>query len=100
MNKAIGILGDIGSGKSFVAQSFGYPVFDADREVSKLYKADKKTFNKLKKILNELVSPAERNFNDKAKRLTNREIIPVWQRAKKNDGIFYSVNRNHPLITE
>ena len=47
----IGILGDIGSGKSFVAQSFGYPVFDADREVSKLYKADKKTFNKLKKVL-------------------------------------------------
>ena len=47
----IGILGDIGSGKSYVAQSFGYPVFDADREVSKLYKVDKKTFNKLKKIL-------------------------------------------------
>ena len=37
----IGILGDIGSGKSYVAQSFGYPVFDADREVSKLYKVDK-----------------------------------------------------------
>ena len=25
----IGILGDIGSGKSFVAKSFGYPVFNA-----------------------------------------------------------------------
>ena len=36
----IGILGDIGSGKSYVAQSFGYPVFDADREVSKLYKTE------------------------------------------------------------
>ena len=47
----IGILGDIGSGKSYVAHSFGYPVFDADREVSKLYKNDKKTFNKLKKTL-------------------------------------------------
>ena len=47
----IGILGDIGSGKSYVARSFGYPVFNADREVSKLYKTDKKTFNKLKKIL-------------------------------------------------
>ncbi len=47
----IGILGDIGSGKSYVARSFGYPVFDADREVSKLYKADKKIFKKLKKIL-------------------------------------------------
>ena len=47
----IGILGDIGSGKSYVAQSFGYPVFDADKEVSKLYKTDKKTFKKLKKNL-------------------------------------------------
>ena len=47
----IGILGDIGSGKSFVANSFGYPVFNADKEVSKLYKTDKKTYYKLRKIL-------------------------------------------------
>ena len=47
----IGILGDIGSGKSFVAKKFGYPVFCADHEVSKLYKKDKKIFNKLKKKL-------------------------------------------------
>ncbi len=32
----IGILGDIGSGKSYVASNFGYPVFNADQEVSKL----------------------------------------------------------------
>ena len=47
----IGILGDIGSGKSFVAKSFGYPVFNADEEVAKLYKKDKKIFKKLKKEL-------------------------------------------------
>tara|TARA_B100000035_G_C20843931_1_gene484299 strand:+ start:167 stop:739 length:573 start_codon:yes stop_codon:yes gene_type:complete len=47
----IGILGDIGSGKSYVAKKFGYPVFDADLEVSKLYKKNKKIFIKLKKIL-------------------------------------------------
>jgi len=47
----IGILGDIGSGKSFVAQNFGYPVFNADQEVAKLYQKDKKIFNKLKKKL-------------------------------------------------
>ena len=46
----IGILGGIGSGKSYVAKNFGYPVFDADFEVSKLYKKDKKIFNKLNKI--------------------------------------------------
>ena len=47
----IGILGDIGSGKSFIAKHFGYPVFNADEEVSKLYKKDIKIFNKLKKKL-------------------------------------------------
>ena len=47
----IGIIGDIGSGKSYIAQCFGYPVFDADNEVSKLYKKDLKVFNKLKKSL-------------------------------------------------
>ncbi len=34
----IAILGDIGSGKSFVARSFGYPVFNADNEVAEIYK--------------------------------------------------------------
>ena len=47
----IGILGEIGSGKSYIAKCFRYPVFNADNEVSKLYKKDKKVFNKLKKIL-------------------------------------------------
>jgi len=47
----IGILGDIGSGKSYVAQSFGYPVFNADYEVSKLYQHNKKVYQKLKKLL-------------------------------------------------
>ena len=36
----IGVLGDIGSGKSFVAKKFGYPVFNADHEVHKIYKND------------------------------------------------------------
>ena len=47
----IGILGEIGSGKSYVANSFGYPVFNADREVSKIYKKNKKIFQKLNKKL-------------------------------------------------
>ena len=49
--KRIGILGDIGSGKSYVAKSFGYPVFNADKQVSILYKQNKRIFFKLKKIL-------------------------------------------------
>ena len=43
----IGILGDIGSGKSYIAQSFGYPVFNADFEVAKLYQKNKNIFKKL-----------------------------------------------------
>ena len=52
----VGILGDIGSGKSFVASNFGYPVFDADLEVSKLYKKNRKIFVKLQKILPKYIS--------------------------------------------
>ena len=47
----IGIVGDIGCGKTFVANKFGYPVFNADLEVNKLYKTDRNCFRKLNKIL-------------------------------------------------
>ena len=47
----IAVLGDIGSGKSHVAKRFGYPVFNADSEVAKLYKKSRKCYNKLKKKL-------------------------------------------------
>jgi len=47
----IGIIGDISSGKSYVAKQFGYPVFNADIEVAKLYKSSKKCYLKLNKIL-------------------------------------------------
>ena len=46
----IGIIGDIGSGKSYVAKQFGFPVFNADNEVNKIYKKNRKCFKKLKKI--------------------------------------------------
>ena len=52
----IGILGDIGSGKSFVAKCFGYPVFNADREVSELYKTNRDIFKKLKKKIPKHIS--------------------------------------------
>ena len=51
----IGILGDIGSGKSYVANNFGYPVFNADYEVSKLYQKNRKVYQKLKKLLPEYI---------------------------------------------
>jgi len=51
----IGILGDMGSGKSFVANQFGFPVFDADNEVRKIYRKDKKCYIKLKKAIPEYI---------------------------------------------
>ena len=47
----IAVLGDIGSGKSHVAKLFGYPVFNADVEVTKLYRKSRKCYRKLKKKL-------------------------------------------------
>ena len=49
--KRIGILGDIGSGKTYVAKCFGFPVFNADLEVAKIYKNNKKVYKKLKNKL-------------------------------------------------
>ena len=47
----IAVLGDVGSGKSHVAKQFGYPVFNADAEVIKLYRKSRKCYSKLKKTL-------------------------------------------------
>ena len=45
----IAVIGDIGSGKSYMAKQFGYPVFNADIEVAKLYRKSKKCYKRLKK---------------------------------------------------
>ena len=47
----LAVVGDIGSGKSYVAKQFGYPVFNADAVVAKLYRKNRKCYNKLKKTL-------------------------------------------------
>tara|TARA_Y100001958_G_C20975174_1_gene368574 strand:- start:4 stop:573 length:570 start_codon:yes stop_codon:yes gene_type:complete len=57
------VLGDIGSGKSYVAKNFGYPVFNADKEVGLLYKKNKKIFKRLNKVLPNYINsyPIEKN---------------------------------------
>ena len=53
----IAILGDIGSGKTFVSKLFKLPVFNADKEVIKIYKSNKQCFHKLrKKFKNKTIS--------------------------------------------
>ena len=71
----IGILGDIGSGKSYVANKLGYPVFDADYEVALLYKKNKKIFLKLKRILPK---------NIKSFPIKKKEIIEAILQKKSN----------------
>ena len=47
----IALVGGIGSGKTFISRLFGYPVFNADETVEKIYSKNKKIFSKLKKKL-------------------------------------------------
>ena len=100
----IGILGNIGSGKSFVAKKFGYPVFDADYEVSKLYKKDKKIFKKLKKKLPKQIS----SFPIDKKEITNaiinnkfnlKKIITIVHlEIRKALKLFIKKNKNKKIV--
>jgi len=59
----IAVVGGIGSGKSYIAKLFGYPVFNADIEVAKLYRKNRKCYKKLKKALPKYVRsfPVKKN---------------------------------------
>ncbi len=83
----IGILGNIGSGKSYISKQFGYPVFNADREVSKIYKKDKKCFNSLRKKIPKYIF----SFPIKKKEL-RKSIL----KDKKNINIINKIV--HPLV--
>ena len=100
----IGILGDIGSGKSYVANSFGYPVFNADSEVGKLYKKNRKIFIKLNKSLPKHIT----QFPIKKKEVTKtilanknnlRKIIKIIHpEIRKKMNIFLKKNKKSKLI--
>ena len=96
----VGILGEIGSGKSYVSNKFGYPVFNADFEVSKLYKKDKRTFYKLNKELPKYISsfPIDKNEISNAILSSNsnfRKILKiVHKEIKKKLYSFLKKNKN------
>ena len=102
----IGILGDIGSGKSYIAKNFGYPVFNADLEVGKLYKKDKKIFNKLKKALPKYIYSFPLNKNEISKAiLTNKsnlkkiiKIVHLEIRKKMNMFLTKNVNKKFVIL--
>ena len=100
----IGILGDIGSGKSFVANNFGYPVFNADYEVSKLYKKDKIIFKKLKKKLPEFISSFPINKNEITKAILSNNVnlkkitTIIHLEIRKKLKLFLKKNKNKELV--
>ncbi len=100
----IGILGDIGSGKSYVAKNFGYPVFDADFEVSKLYKKNKSIFYKLNKILPKYIIsfPIKKNEISRAilgnKSNLKKIINIVHKEVRKKMKVFLKKNKHKKIV--
>ena len=100
----IGILGDIGSGKSYIAKNFGYPVFNADLEVSKLYKNDRKIFIKLKKNLPKYIYSFPINKKEISKAILanksnlNKIVKIVHLEVRKKMNIFLRKNKNKKIV--
>jgi len=100
----VGILGSIGSGKSFVAKCFGYPVFNADLEVSKIYKNNKKIYKKLKSALPKYIF----SFPVNKKEITNailgnkynltKIVKVVHLEVRKKMNLFLKKNKNKKIV--
>tara|TARA_B100001113_G_scaffold208085_1_gene170576 strand:- start:514 stop:1083 length:570 start_codon:yes stop_codon:yes gene_type:complete len=100
----IGILGDIGSGKSYVARNFGYPVFDADHEVAQLYQQNKKIFIMLKKSLPKYFNsfPIKKVEISNAiltnKNNLNKIVKIVHKEVRKRMNFFIRKNKNKKIV--
>ena len=100
----IGILGNIGSGKSYVAKSFRYPVFNADLEVSKIYKNNKKIFLKLNKLLPNYIHSFPINKNEMSKAILanktnlNKIVKVVHKEVRKRMNVFMKKNKNKRIV--
>jgi len=100
----IGLVGDIGSGKSYIAKNFGYPVFNADIEVGKLYKKDKKIFNKLKKTLPKFFNSFPIDKNDVTNAILSnknnlKKIIKIVHlEIRKKLSTFLNKNKNKKIV--
>ena len=100
----IAVLGDIGSGKSYVAKQFGYPVFNADTEVAKLYRKSRRCYNKLKTALPEYIVsfPVKKIEISKAiiadQHNLKKIIKIVHPEVRSNMNNFIKKNKNKKLI--
>ena len=106
MVKVIGILGDIGSGKTFVAKQFGYPVFNADNEVINIYKKNKFCYKKLRKKLPKYIKSYPINKIELAKailanKFNLRKIVSVVHplvRKKMNNFLKKNKNKKFAIL--
>ena len=100
----IGILGDIGSGKSYVAKQFGCPVFDADAEVDKIYKKNRICFNRLRNKLPKYISsfPVKKSELGKAiidNQSNLKKIIKIVHPiVRANMNKFFEKNKNQKIV--
>jgi dephospho-CoA kinase len=100
----IAMVGDIGSGKSYIAKLFGYPVFNADQEVANIYKKNKNCFKRLKKILPKYFSVFPANkiqiikaIEDSEKNLKKITKI-IHPEVRKKLSIFLKKNKKRKAI--
>ena len=100
----IAIVGNIGSGKSFVAKSFGLPVFNADKEVSLIYKKNKFFFKKLNKKIPKFIKsfPIDKKeilscilANNKNLKIITKIIHPI---VRKKMNLFIKKNKKKRAI--
>tara|TARA_B100000700_G_C14713219_1_gene700099 strand:+ start:219 stop:797 length:579 start_codon:yes stop_codon:yes gene_type:complete len=100
----LAVVGDIGSGKSHIAKLFGFPIFNADAEVSKLYKKNKKCYAKLKKALPYHITsfPIKKSQLSKAimsnKNALKKIIKVVHPEIKKIMHRFVKKNKNKSIV--
>ena len=102
--KKVGILGDIGSGKSFISKQFGFPVFNADKEVQKIYNKDKSCYRKLHKRLPKFIYsfPIKKHnliraimSNSKNLNIINKTVHPIVRKKLKK---FFLKNNKKKMV--
>ena len=100
----IAIVGDIGSGKSYIAKLFNYPIFNADLEVAKIYKTNKQCLKILKKRLPKYFSSFQikkeeiiKAISDNGKNLKKITNVVHPEIRKKMD-IFLKKNKKKKVV--
>ena len=100
----VGVMGGIGSGKSFIAKLFNCPVFNADREVNRIYRKDKNCFVKLKKKLPNFIKffPVKKKqlvnaIKDDKKNLAKISSI-VHPIVRKDMKVFLKKNKKNKMV--